>query len=115
MCERELTTMHVIIMHNTIHMNSLLYSVNDNCNNYYVFTIAVMGNDFTLHSVMSIVTFSTGSANTDSQCIDISITTDDIYEENQVFSVSIGSVSLTTAAVIGTPSSITITIQDNNG
>ena len=74
-----------------------------------------MGNDFTLHSAMSIVTFLIGSANTDSQCIDISIITDDIYEENQVFSVSIDSVSLTTAATIGTPNSVTITIQDNNG
>ena len=74
-----------------------------------------MGNDFTLHTALPIVTFSTGSANTDLQCIDISIIADDIYEENQVFSVSIDSVSLTTAATIGTPNSVTITIQDNNG
>ena len=75
-----------------------------------------MGNDFTLLSAMPIITFFSGSAaNTDSKCIDISIIADDIYEENQVFSVSIDSVSLTTAAMIGTPNSVTITIQDNNG
>ena len=74
-----------------------------------------MGNDFTLLSAMPIVTFFSGSITADSQCIDISIIADDIYEQNQVFSVSIGSVSLTTAATIGTPNSITITIQDKNG
>ena len=74
-----------------------------------------MGNDFALLSASTTVTFLTGSTNGDSQCIDISIIADDTYEENQVFSVTIDSVSLTTAAMIGAPNSVTITIQDNNG
>ena len=51
----------------------------------------------------------------DVQCINIDVTDDDIYEEEQQFSVSIASISNPSAAQIGSPNSITKTIQDING
>ena len=48
-------------------------------------------------------------------CLQIDIIDDDIYEEDQQFSVSITAVSPSTVALIGTESSVTKTIQDNNG
>ena len=102
--------MHVIILlHNTI-LNCFINFIDNNDN---VFIIAVSGEDFALLSSNTIVTFLTGSTNADPECIQISIIDDDIYEEDQDFSVSIDSISLTTAATIGTP--IVITIQDSNG
>ena len=54
-------------------------------------------------------------SNGDERCIEINITDDDIYEEEQQFSVGIASVSNPSAAQIGSPNPITKTIQDIDG
>ena len=63
----------------------------------------------------TLLTFVSGTvSNGDEQCIEIDITDDDIYEEEQQFNVSIASVS-NPSAQIGSPNPITKTIQDING
>ena len=51
----------------------------------------------------------------DSVCLQIDIIDDDIYEEDQQFSVSIAAVTPNLVAVIGENNSVTMTIQDSNG
>ena len=64
----------------------------------------------------TLLTFASGTVtNGDERCIQININDDDIYEELQQFSVSIVSVSLPSAAQIGSPNPITKTIQDIEG
>ena len=76
-----------------------------------------MGEDYLLHpATLTLLTFVSGTvSNGDEQCIEIDITDDDIYEEEQQFSVSIASVSNPSAAQIGSPNPITKIIQDING
>ena len=62
------------------------------------------------------VTFPSGTTNDgDNECITIAIMGDDIYEEDQQFTVEFESVTPTTAASVGSPSSASVTIQNNNG
>ena len=62
------------------------------------------------------VTFESGmTENGDTQCVEIQIEDDDIYEEDEVFLVTITTVAPSSAAVIGTLSEVTKTIQDNAG
>ena len=64
----------------------------------------------------TLLTFVDGTViNGDEQCIQININDDDIYEEEQQFSVSIVSVSLPSAAQIGIPNPITKAVQDIDG
>ena len=53
--------------------------------------------------------------NSDTQCVEIQIEDDDIYEEDEVFLVTITTVAPSSVAVIGTVSEVTKTIQDNTG
>ena len=62
------------------------------------------------------LTFGSGNtSNGDSQCIEVTVTDDDIFEGDQQFTVTIDSVSPSSVASIGSPNSLTVTIQDNNG
>ena len=77
--------------------------------------LLVEGEDFVVSSPIS-QTFSSGSTgNGDMVCIGISIVDDDIYEAAQEFIVNITSVSPPSAVIMGTPSSTTATIRDNQG
>ena len=59
---------------------------------------------------------SSGSVvNGDSACIGVVIHDDDIYEEDQLFNISIASVSPSSVAIIGTTNNVVITIRDNGG
>ena len=60
--------------------------------------------------------FTSGTTNNGSRvCVDIILPEDDIYEEDERFTISITSVSPPTAAVIGSQSSFTIKLEDNEG
>ena len=62
------------------------------------------------------LTFGSGNtSNGDSQCIEVTVTDDDIFEGDQQFTVSIDSASPSSVASIGSPNSLTVTIEDNNG
>ena len=62
------------------------------------------------------LTFGSGiTSNGDSQCIEVTVTDDDIFEGDQQFTVTIDSVSPSSVASIGSPNSLTVTIEDNNG
>jgi hypothetical protein len=75
---------------------------------------AVVGEDFSVVSSVTMVFSSSGDIiNGDGVCITVSILEDDIYEENQDFAVRITVNAQPSAAVVGTPDSITKTIQDN--
>ena len=76
--------------------------------------LLVLGEDYTIASPLSL-TFNSSTTNGDSVCLRIGIIDDDIYEEEQTFVVSITDVSPPSVAVLGSSSSITQTIQDNNG
>ena len=61
------------------------------------------------------VTFPSGmTENGDNQCVEIQIIDDDIYEEDEVFLVSISTVMPPSSVMIGTQS-INKTIWDNAG
>ena len=78
--------------------------------------LLVMGEDFSIESSVTMVFSSSGGIiNGDSVCITVSILEDDVYEENQDFAVRITVNAQPSAAVVGTPDSITKTIQDNEG
>ena len=80
-----------------------------------VFCVSGEGGDFIVTSVAT-QTFTSGStASTSSLCISINIVEDDVYEENEEFTVSINSVSPFSAAMVGAPDNVTKTIQDNQG
>ena len=53
--------------------------------------------------------------NGDTQCAEIQIVDDDIYEEDEVFLVTISTVTPSSAAIIEALSEVTNTIQDNQG
>ena len=75
-----------------------------------------MEEDYSFDPTTTTLNFVSGSvSNGDERCIEINITDDDIYEEEQQFSVSIASVSNPSAAEIGSPNPITKTIQDMDG
>ena len=82
---------------------------------YDYFCDAENGSDYTLLSTT--VTFESGNNTnfTDSQCIEIQIVDDDIYEEDEDFLVTISTIVPSTAAVPGSVSNVTKTIQDNAG
>ena len=62
------------------------------------------------------VTFDSGMTNIgDTQCIENQIVDDNNFEEDEVFLVTISTVTPSSAAMIGTMSEITKTIQDNAG
>ena len=83
----------------------------------YDYFLLDMTEDYTIDPATStLLNFASGAVNeADVRCINISITDDDIYEEQQQFNVSIVSVSNPSAAQIGSPNPITKTIQDING
>ncbi|CAI8048181.1 Sodium/calcium exchanger 1, partial [Geodia barretti] len=62
---------------------------------------ATSGSDYTL-SVTSVTFLSGMTINGDTQCAEIQIVDDDIYEEDEVFLVSISTVTPSSAAMIGT-------------
>ena len=65
---------------------------------------------------MTTATFESGiTVDGDTQCIQIAIIEDDIYEEDEVFFFQISSVTPSSAAVIVSPTQVTKTIQDNGG
>ena len=75
--------------------------------------IAASDSDFTLAST---VTFLGGlTYNGDTQCVEIQIVDDDIYEEDEVFLVTISTVTPSSAVTIVAPSNVTKTLQDNEG
>ena len=79
-----------------------------------LFSSTANGSDYVLDS--STVTFQSGmTVSGTTECVQITITDDDCYEENEEFIVKIVSIMPPSAAVNGTPSEITKTIQDNNG
>ena len=49
------------------------------------------------------------------RCLDILITNDDAYEQNELFTFQIAAVNPTSAAMIGTDAQATKTIQDDEG
>ena len=62
------------------------------------------------------LTFGGGNtSNGDSQCIEVTVTDDDIFEGDQQFTVSIDSVTPSSVTRVGSPNTLTVTIQDNNG
>lgn len=62
------------------------------------------------------MTFTSGTtSNGDRVCVDIILPEDDVYEEDEEFTITIKSVSPSTAALAGSLSSITIILQDING
>ena len=63
----------------------------------------------------SLIFGSGNTSNGDSQCIEVTVTDDDIFEGDQHFTVSIDSASPSSVASIGSPNSLTVTIEDNNG
>ena len=84
------------------------------CLIFCFFLTAAVGSDYAL--LMTTATFESGATlNGDIQCIQIEITEDDIYEEDEVFIFQISSVMPSSAAVIGSPMQVTKTIQDNGG
>ena len=76
-----------------------------------------MAEDYSIDpATPTLLTFVSGAVSDgDERCIEINITDDDIYEEEQQFNVSITSVSNPSAAQIGSPNPITKTIQDIDG
>ena len=71
------------------------------------------GSDYIATTTM--VTFLSGMTNNEStQCVEIQIIDDDIYEEDEVFLVSISTVMPPSSVMIGTQS-INKTIWDNAG
>ena len=75
--------------------------------------LSVNGEDYVVLSPSTTLVFPSGSvSNGDSQCVEISVTDDDSYEENELFSVSIESVIPPLPVVIGTT---TLTLQDHIG
>lgn len=74
---------------------------------------SVVGEDYTVDTATTIV-YASGTSDL-MRCIDITILDDDIYEENQDFSVTLQTMSPASVIVFGAPNSITKTIQDNNG
>ena len=71
------------------------------------------GSDYIATTTM--VTFPSGmTENGDNQCVEIQIIDDDIYEEDEVFLVSISTVMPPSSVMIGTQS-INKTIWDNAG
>ena len=90
------------------------FIVNRSCCHWYHFLFSADGSDYSLTSTT--VIFESGMTNNGStQCVEIQIEDDDIYEEDEVFLVTIITVAPSSAAVIGTPSEVTKTIQDNAG
>ena len=85
------------------------------CISYISLPFSVEGEDFAISSSLS-PSFASGStANGDTVCITVDIFQDDIYEEEQLFSVSITSVSPSSTAVVGAVSSVNKTIEDDSG
>ena len=75
---------------------------------------AAEGEDYVLTS--ETVTFlSNDSVNGMVQCVQINITDDDAYEEDELFTIRIDSAEPSSAVTIGSPSEVTKTIQDNTG
>ena len=77
--------------------------------------LSVLGSDFTVDTSTSLVFDSGLTDNGDTECVTITIIDDDIYEEDQQFTVNIDSVDSTSAAMIGMLSSTDVVIQDNDG
>ena len=85
------------------------------CISVFFHRLLVEGEDFVVSSPI-LQTFSSGSTgNGDVVCIGISIVDDDIYEAAQEFIINITSVSPPSAVRMGTPSSATASIRDNQG
>ena len=71
--------------------------------------------DYTIDSATT-VTFNSGTTmNGDTACVNVGIEDDDNYEEDQMFSVSIGTLTPASAAMTGFPNTMTKTLQDNEG
>ena len=82
-------------------------------NNTLVFTEEA--EDFTVLTPVTL-TFSSGvTANGNAVCVMFDVIDDDIYEEDQEFNVSITAIFPPSAVVIGSVSSVTKTIRDNQG
>ena len=75
--------------------------------------LTAVGSDFTVADPL-MVTFPTTSASGDTACADISILDDDAFEGDHSFTVNLTSTT-PTGVTIGTDSSTTVTIQDNDG
>ena len=75
--------------------------------------LTVVGNDFTVADPLT-VTFPTTSVSEDTACADITIVDDDVLEGDHSFTVQLTSTT-PTGVTIGTDSSTTVTIQDNDG
>ena len=75
-----------------------------------------MGEDFAV-SPSTVLLFSSidNVGNGDSVCIMIDILDDLIYEETQEFVAQIQVISSPSIAIVGTPDSVTKTIEDNEG
>lgn len=59
------------------------------------------------------VIFTTGAVNLDRECITIQIFEDDHFEDNHPFQMQIASIAPSIAS--GTGTTVSVTIQDNNG
>ena len=70
--------------------------------------------DYTL--VTTSLTFQSGSTgNGDTECVEIDIVEDDIYEEDEMFLIGINTIMPSSAAMAGATPQATKTIQDNMG
>ena len=75
-------------------------------------TVSVLGEDFLVPDPLpSILTFTAGSVDDNSQCVAITIIDDDNVEGEHTFTVSLQNPS--SNGVIGTQSTATVTITDN--
>ena len=76
--------------------------------------LTVVGSDFTVEDPLT-VTFNSGTTSSgDTACADITVLDDDALEGDHSFTVQLASTT-PTGVTIGTDSSTTVTIQDNDG
>ena len=76
--------------------------------------LTVVGSDFTVEDPLT-VTFNSGTTSSgDTACADITVLDDDALEGDHSFTVQLASTT-PTGVTIGTDSSTTVTVQDNDG
>ena len=75
----------------------------------------VLGRDYMAPTPPEVVFPEGTQSSSDSRCVTVSTIDDDDYEENHQFSVELRVISNDLIVTLGSPSVITITIQDNFG
>ena len=80
-----------------------------------IHTFIAEGSDYSVVSPTTVTFESVTTVNGQMRCLDILITNDDAYEQNELFTFQINAVNPTSAAMIGTDAQATKTIQDDEG